>query len=204
MRDDEERRGADSGRDAIEERMDAALRSYAQPAEVPEMQVALAQLLERARESESQRRRGWVWGAVATAAGLAMIFLVGIVWLMRGPRQREIAWTPKAPAVAQVKIPSEEPVATPRGVAQPTSAGSRRAAGVRAMRTAAVRQLPKQDTFPTPRPLSADEEALMTFVHRAPPPVRKAVIEDQQHWDDPIIVAELKKPPLETGGRQNP
>ena len=57
---------------------------------------------------------------------------------------------------------------------------------------------PKQEVFPTPRPLSREEQALIRFAREGPPAVKKAVLEDQKHWDDPMItdVAELApKPP---------
>ena len=62
---------------------------------------------------------------------------------------------------------------------------------------------PKLEVFPTPRPLTAEEQALVAFVRRAPPAVKKAVIEDQQHWDDPIIVADLRDPSLQSGSHQD-
>ena len=69
------------GRDAMDARSMRALRSYAEPGEVPETRVVLARVMERARASESQRRGWWVWGAVA--AGLAVVVLVGVLVLRR-------------------------------------------------------------------------------------------------------------------------
>jgi hypothetical protein len=51
--------------------------------------------------------------------------------------------------------------------------------------------------------LSPEEEALVSFARQAPPGVKKAVIEDQQHWDQPIIVADLRDPSLQAGGHQD-
>lgn len=180
--------------------IDRALRSYAEPAEVPEARVVLARVLSRARVSESQRRGWWVWGAVATA-GLAVVVLAGVVWMMRGPRRVEIAGVPKAPSVSQVAS-SPPQVTYTWTVARTNGAQRNRAFTVREVQGAAS-QVPKLEVFPTLRPLTAEEQALVAFVRRAPPAVKKAVIEDQQHWDDPIIVADLRKPSLESGSQQD-
>jgi hypothetical protein len=181
--------------DDRDERMDAALRSYADPGEIPETRLVVARVMGSARSSELQRKALWVWGA----AGLAAMLAVGVVWMMPSSRVPEIAWTPKAPGVARVEVPLGEP----RVDAESASVRSRAAVGARGMRTAAAKQLPKLDSFPTPRPLSPEEEALVSFARQAPPGVKKAVIEDQQHWDQPIIVADLRDPSLQAGGHQD-
>jgi hypothetical protein len=63
--------------------------------------------------------------------------------------------------------------------------------------------LPKLAVFPTPRPLTPEEEALVAFAKHGPPEVQRAVLEDQKHWDDPIIVAESGKPPPQSGNQQD-
>lgn len=63
--------------------------------------------------------------------------------------------------------------------------------------------LPKLEVFPTPAPLSAQEQALVAFAKHGPPAVQRAVLEDQKHWDDPIIVAGLEKEPLQARNPQD-
>jgi hypothetical protein len=63
--------------------------------------------------------------------------------------------------------------------------------------------LPKLEVFPTPTPLSPQEEALAAFVKYGPPAVQRAVLEDQKHWDDPIIVADLREQPVQAGNPQD-
>jgi hypothetical protein len=75
--------------------------------------------------------------------------------------------------------------------------------GVREMRTSVSKKMPKLDSFPTPRLLSPEEQALVAFARRAPPAVKTAVIEDQEHWDDPVIVADLRKPSVESSGQKD-
>ncbi|HVT96269.1 MAG TPA: hypothetical protein VHE33_02100, partial [Acidobacteriaceae bacterium] len=75
--------------------------------------------------------------------------------------------------------------------------GGRREAGL--ARTEERNPLPKQDVFPEPRPLSAQEEALVAFASHVPAKVQEQVIEAQKHANDPIVIAELKIAPLEIG-----
>ncbi len=200
--------------------IDRALRSYAEPGQVPETRVVLARVMERARASESRSRGWWMWGAVA-AAGLAVVVLVGVL-VLRGSRMHEIAGVAKVPGAVEnipqrlkpessgqvhctaeaVPLQSERQgeravVGTAEGVPLQSRGRTRRES------RAEAKSPPKLEVFPTPRPLTAEEQALVAFVRRAPPAVKKAVVEDQQHWDDPIIVADLRDPSLQSGSHQD-
>lgn len=197
----------------VEELMDAALRSYAEPGEVQEARVVLARALERDRASGSRRQRGWVWGA---AAGLALMVILGAVWMMRGPRRAEIAWAPAAPVVASIGPADRDsgakaPLLLRGSAARLKSCPDTRACpgvmervrqtpSLTGSRVAQAREsLPKLDVFPAPTPLSSEEQALVAFAKHGPHEVQRAVIEDQKHWDDPIIVADadLQEQPLQ-------
>lgn len=200
--------------DEIDERIDRALRSYAEPGEIPEARVFLAGVMARAREAEPRRQSRRVWGWVAVAGMAAMVMLAGVVWVTGGPRRAEIAWTPRAPSVTK-SIPQQPrtdgsepphssllaPAAGATRMGHPRMAPGLNWAGSK--RAILKKTLPKLDVFPTPRPLSAEEGALVTFAMQAPPAVKKAVIEDQQHWDDPIIVADLQQPALKSDSHQD-
>ncbi|MFP5227436.1 MAG: hypothetical protein ACLGXA_07375 [Acidobacteriota bacterium] len=201
MREDEPGRIRSRDPGEIDARIDAALRSYAAPTEIPEMRFVLARVMERARAEALRQPSWWLWGAVA--AGLATMLAVGVVWMMRAPRRPEIAWTPKAPAVARAEAPSRGATAKPQEVALPKSKELKGRGRIHEVRNAATNQPPKLDVFPTPRPLTAQEEALVAFVKQAPPAVKKAVLDDQQHWDDPIHVADLQKPLGNSGSTQD-
>jgi hypothetical protein len=211
------------GRDSMDDRIDRALRSYSEPAELPEARVALARVMERARASESQRRVRWVWGA-AMAAGLAVMVAVGVVWMMRGPRRVEIAGTPKAPGVAANRYGTpisedgralrESHVSNSREMGQPlnpsvdrTHHATRGAMGgtdARRLRVkAGAGSLPKLDVFPTPQPLSEQEAALLAFANQVPAKLQQQVVEAQAHLGDPIVIAELEIAPLESGEKQD-
>lgn len=68
--------------------------------------------------------------------------------------------------------------------------------------TAQARRLPKQEVFPTPEPLSAQERAMVAFATQAPPEVRQQVIEAQKHWGDPIEVAAIPIEALDTSSAE--
>jgi hypothetical protein len=196
-------------RDAIDERIDRALRSYAEPPELPETRVVLARVMERAREAESRRHGWWVWGT-AVAAGLAVMVAVGVVWMMRSPRRAEIALAPRAPQVAPLHGRDDNEQNIPRRLKPESSSGSHGTAQAVALqnggrhvdlaRAEAPNPLPKEEVFPAPRPLSEQEEALVAFAHHVPATVQEQVIEAQKHVGDPIVIAELKIAPLEIGG----
>src|ERR1700691_2494490 len=86
------------GDERMEERIDAALRSYAEPAEIPEARVVVARVMELA--GSEGRRFGW-WWVVVPAAVCLLVALVGVVWMMRGARVPETAWVPRAPGVPE-------------------------------------------------------------------------------------------------------
>jgi hypothetical protein len=57
--------------------------------------------------------------------------------------------------------------------------------------------LPKLDVFPTPRPLTPEERALVIFAAQTPEAERKDLIEAQKQFDAPLSIAAIQIPPLE-------
>jgi hypothetical protein len=179
--------------DRVDALMDAALRSYAEPQAIPDARTAALTLLERGKAKSRPKWPLWIW-AIPVAVCL-IILAAGATWLARTPRIPEVARTP-APArtVAQAKPPA--PWARNASVTTVPK---------RSPHFAVVKSqpLPKLEVFPTPTPLSPQEEALAAFVKYGPPAVQRAVIEDQKHWDDPIIVADLREQPVQAGNPQD-
>ena len=180
---------SDEGRDELDRRIDAALRSYAEPGEIPEARVVLARVMERAG-AERRRLRWWI-GAVGSGAAAVVLLAVAVVWGMRSAQAPEIAWVPRAPGVVAIPVRSADGVAESHPGAREAAVDQREVA------------LPKQAVFPTPRPLTAEEQALVAFVNRAPADLRQAVIEDQQNWDKPIVIAGVTVRPLSEGEEPN-
>ncbi|MGA7525260.1 MAG: hypothetical protein WBW84_22615 [Acidobacteriaceae bacterium] len=202
MRDDERVAGRSEERDELDRGIDAALRSYTEPPETTEPRVAFARVMEQARAERPARWiRWWMWSAAGAAACLlAVVIAIGAMW---APRTPQIAWSPKTPEVAAVP---EKPAGaqsarsfTAQAGALPHNRGQNIARAAPPRRT----PLPKLAVFPTPRPLSPEEQALVAFAQHGPPAVQRAVLEDQKHWDDPIIVAGLRNRSLESGSQQD-
>jgi hypothetical protein len=169
------------GRDELDGRIDDALRSYAEPSQPMEPRIALARIMDRAQSARPARGiRWWMWGVAGAAACLVAVMVA--MWMTRGPQAPEIARAPAAPGV--VSVSKRSAPAAVQGVAnrRATHAGwSTRHKEVAATATT----LPKLAVFPTPRPLSPEEEALVAFAKHGPPAVLHAVLEDQKQWDEP-------------------
>jgi hypothetical protein len=58
--------------------------------------------------------------------------------------------------------------------------------------------LPKRNVFPTPKPLSPSEQALVQFVERSPTIARNSFIDARNQSDAPLSVAAIEIQPLET------
>jgi hypothetical protein len=179
---------------SLDNRIDAALRTYAEPQEIPDARIVALKVLERAREREPHTKWSfWRWAIPAAACLIALA--IAAVWLLRMPRVPEIARTPAPPRiVAQTRIPAA-PAPHPSVPAAPRKSSRVIAAN--------SQPLPKLDVFPTPTPLSPQERALVAFAQHGPPAVQRAVLEDQKHWDDPIIVAGMRKSPPEAVNQQD-
>jgi hypothetical protein len=182
MRGDEER----------DELITAALRSYAEPPEVPDARTITARALAQAAEPGPRKVSVWAWGVPAMACGLTLV-IAGAVWVIRGPRTPEIAWTPRTPGVTQGIGAGEGAVEF-----HPAEIRPDRAPAVRIARaTPGEERLPKLDVFPTPQPLSPEERAILAFEDQAPLGMKKNVLEEHEHLGDPITIAEMKIQPLD-------
>ncbi|MGC2621527.1 MAG: hypothetical protein WA414_20960 [Acidobacteriaceae bacterium] len=179
MRGDEER----------DELITSALRSYAEPEEIPEARVVLARVLERAQAIGPRRRRLWAWAIPVTVCAVALI-VAGLAWMTREPRIAQIATTPAAP-----------PVVSTNDVPGGRIAALRRAPRRAEIRVAAAKpkELPKLDVFPSPEPLHPEEQALAFFARPSQAAFTQQVLEAQRHLSDPVDIADLKIRPLTIG-----
>jgi hypothetical protein len=178
----------------LEARMDAALRSYAEPGQVAEPRVAVARILERAREEKGarQRWRGW-WLMAPLTASLVVIVAAALVWMGHGPRVPEIAWRPGAPGVMAGAEARAERDAGRREDRKHNSGIRRR------VKPGSEVPLPRLEIFPAPQPLTDAEQTLARFAATAPLPERKQLVGAGRQWNEPISIAELKIRPLDLG-----
>jgi hypothetical protein len=177
----------------MDELIDVALRSYAEPGEMPEARVVVARVLARVESAES-RKTLWMWAVMVPAVTCLLMVIFGATWLVRDLRVPEIAWVPKAPGfVAGTESRDIRGGETVAELPHPGRAESGRA------QNGAPGVLPKLDVFPTPRPLTAEERGLVAFASQASPELKKQVVEAEKHVGDPIVIAELKIAPLVSG-----
>jgi hypothetical protein len=173
--------------DRIDQMIESGLRSYADPPAIPETRLAVAQVMARVTDEQPPRLRRWQWAA-PVAACLVVVFALGLVWMLHAPRAPQIALVPPSPPVASVPSSSGSTSA-------PVQVHPRRVNRTVA-RAAKEQPLPKLDVFPTPEPLSPEEQALVAFAARTPRSVQQQVIAAEQHVADPINIAELTIRPL--------
>lgn len=188
MRDDNRVQGSDE----LDSRIDAALRSYAEPPHGTEPRIVLARILEQAQmERPSRPVRWWIWGVAGAAACLVAAMVA--LWVVRAPRVPEIAKVPQPPAVRVPDHPVHPAIAEVKVPAVRHATHSEHSVPRR--EEARATPLPKLDVFPTPQPLTPEEQALVSFAKQGPPAVQRAVLADQKQWDEITAIASLQMPP---------
>jgi hypothetical protein len=171
----------------------SSIASYGEPA--PNSELAQRILMRIAAEPEPVARRRWLPWAIALpiAASLIIFFMLfetrpvhtpaGVENHAQIPAQLHNDIAAAAPHLTQ----HENKKTMARHEVLP--------------RLAAVdsntQPLPKLDVFPTPQPLTPEEQALVNFVSRAPASERNSLIEAQQQRDVPLTIAAIKIQPIE-------
>jgi hypothetical protein len=168
----------------LDQLLNSALSTYAEPRAGLEARV-LAHL------TAQPTRRRWLPWAIAVPIAACVVLV-----LMLYPRhnhieepvhqaQRESASNmqaaPKNSIAQAAQVPEHQP--RPRIVAAHTA-------------RAASAPLPRLDVFPTPRPLSSEEQAFVRFVTTTPAPERNAALAAQQQMDEPLHIAEITIQPI--------
>jgi hypothetical protein len=181
--------------------LDSALKTYAEPNPGLEDRVlsAFAEVRSPARVCRTSR----LWQVWAFALPLAACLLL-LVFLVRRAPQPIAGLPPKTQQPLQTAIspvqgnPSVQhhPVLT-RGVSRSSVPAKSGTTG--ALLTTVP--LPKRDFFPTPQPLTPEEQALYVFATQTPEKQRQAILDailDARKNDDaPLNLADIRIPPLE-------
>jgi hypothetical protein len=176
--------------DKVDQLIDSALANYAEPRAGLEQRM-LAQISGH-RALRSTRR--WLLVAIATPALAAVILLIYLVPKTPHPqRPSQLASTSAAPSEGRV------PTAPAPHVVQ--SSGSPRRIRHRDhdvdehTNNAVLR--PKENIFPTPRPMTSEEQALSRFASEASEKDRKGLVEAQQRVDEPLNISAIRIAPLQ-------
>ena len=121
----------------------------------------------------SRKRAWWWWVPGLVAAGLAVIAVV----VEMQPEESLPLRPPPVPLVVYLPRPPTHP-----------PPARRRA------------KLEKQSQFPTPRPLSAEERALLAFLHQDPEGAGEALRDMRKRSEAPIEIEPIHIPPLLSEG----
>ena len=189
--------------DNLDQLLDAALSTYADPGPDSGLQervlahlaVARATTAEppisvtllRPGKSSANRRRWLPWAvALPAAACLLLFFFMQKTAPLRSSRAEQgFMQPPHAALRTENLLPSKSGSARRKPLSQPVA------------RMTQPAPLPKLDVFPTPRPLTSEEQALAVFISHASDSERKALIDSQIQLQAPISIAAIRIPPLE-------
>jgi hypothetical protein len=185
-------------KDDLDLLLDSALATYADPGPDSGLEnrvlAALSAVQSEPRTVITLRSRRWLPWAIAVPIAASLLLL----WLLiahhrqlptSAPQQaRQFAPGPIAPPAAP---PNQLRRAVPRRhtvrITQPPSS----------VQTAQAAPLPKLDVFPTPKPLTPEEQALVGVAAQTPQPIREALVQAQSQDDSPVRIAAIHIPPLE-------
>jgi hypothetical protein len=177
----------------LDELIRSSIASYGEPA--PNSELAQRILVRIAAEPEQVSRSRWLPWVIAlpVAACLITIFILFETRPVHAPAG--VANQAQIPAQMHDYIAAGEPHLTQhenrKAIAR--HEGLPRLAAVNSK----PQPLPKLDVFPTPQPLTREEQALVQFAARAPVAEREALLEEQQKHDAPLTIAAIKIQPIE-------
>jgi hypothetical protein len=155
-------RGMEKEDDALDRELDAALAKYAavEPRAGLENRI-LANL--QAERSRIPGRAWWHWSVPAALAAAVGVAVVVLAWRSLKPAQVVVG---DHPPTTQGSAQSGTKVAanSGNGVRPQVPPMARKTAGHRVRPVAAMAALPKLEQFPSPQPLSAQEQILAAYV----------------------------------------
>jgi hypothetical protein len=182
----------------LDQLLDAALSTYADPgpdsglnervlAHIAAATEPIPAPLLRPGKGSTNRRRWLPWAIALPATACLLLFF--FVPKTAPPRSSQAKQASPQPPFATMR--AENLLASKSGT-------TRRKPQLQPVaRVVQPAPLPKLDVFPTPRPLTAEEQALAVFISHASDSERKALIESQKQFQAPISIAAIRIPPLE-------
>lgn len=180
-------------RDHLDLQIDSALSSYAEPHAGLADRILTHLASTRANATTSTRKRWLPWAIALPLTACAVLILLLLPRTTRPPHTQQVhrSTLPQAQSAQNTTIP--QPSHPRERHTQPHLVATR------ASRHAAHKPapLPKLDVFPTPRPLSPEEQALVRFVATTPPSEIQAMQRAQQEQDKPLHIAAITIQPIQ-------
>ena len=178
--------------------LDAALLSYAAPAEAEDTRTLTAGVMASVRDAESHRRQ-WRWGFAAGIPALSALLVAAV--LFRGAPHTPADSRSHTSLAAAVQPQAAQPALAPVPVLPQISLheeSHREVARLtRTPQTVLVqRNLPKLEQFPSPHPLSLQEALLEGFARTSVPAEKAAIIQAQRNSTQPLEIAAIRITPL--------
>jgi hypothetical protein len=169
----------------LDQLLDTALSTYAEHDEHLESRI-LAHL---AAQTSAPKRRRWLPWAIALPIAACLVLLLTLY--PRHNRTEPVQQAKNNPTLQTQPVPQNSIAQAPQA---PAHQPQPRVIVARATRTAPAP--PKLDVFPTPHPLSPEEQALVHFVTTTPESERNAVLTSQQQFNEPLHIAEVVIQPI--------
>lgn len=172
--------------------IDDALDSYADPGPHSGLEERVLRRLSAAAPATVPLRRWMVW-AISLAACLAFAALLHFGFAhtsthsVRQAGKESLSRHFAAPGSSLIASSPKSPAS---GGARPLSRVHRDGPGK------ILPPLPKLDTFPSPQPLTDEEQALVALQNHAPAS-RQQLLDAQTHLSEPVSIANIEIPPLD-------
>lgn len=179
-------------RDQLDRMLDSALATYADPG--PDSGLERRILSRIANEAAPAPRRRWLAWAIALPVTASLLLFM----LVLRPWTNQPSTTPEANASRQPVQPStaSRPAARPTPVRRSKASVHRPRLPGKALAAASTRP-PKLNIFPSPQPLSPEEQSLVNFAVHAPQSERESLMAAQSEADAPLRITAIEIKPLE-------
>ena len=173
--------------------LDSALTTYGDPG--PDSGLEQRVLTRVAAEAAPLPLHRWLpWAIALPVAACLLIFVISMPKVSHSPDTHSTGVTQASEQAAARPVP--QPALQPA----PARRGELAARKSRPHSVASAAKSvppPKLDVFPTPRPLTPEEQALVAFATQAPESERLALLEAQKIKDEPLHIAAIHIPPIE-------
>jgi hypothetical protein len=184
-------------KDELDLLLDSALSTYAAERPNPGLeQRVLARVARESTEYKSHRRHLPLLWSIALPATACLLVGVAVLKIPRQPSGQlghSQASRQQIVSTRNKETPADDHKSV-RSVVRPAPLTNHKHPLVIA--SAAAR--PKLDVFPTPQPLTPQEQALLRYAVQTPEAQQIALVATQSSKDTPLSIAEIRIPPLET------
>jgi len=174
----------------------SALDTYADPG--PESGIEARVLARVSAEAVAAPRRRWLPWVVAlpVAAGLLLLFVLFEFRPAHRPSDDSGLAHPSHQPLINTARPELSTALRPDPVLRGNGPHARPRPRMETVAAEAA-PLPKLDVFPTPQPLTPEEQAFVVFAARAPQSERQALIEAHKQAEAPLSIAAIQIQPLD-------